>query len=157
MIRDTKTEVRSQESGERGFSLIEIIITLVVLSIAAVGVLSVFSVGMKGSADPLLTNQAVQLAQEKMDTIMGDRSNSARGFGWIAAAANPYAAENPITGFPAFNRNVTIYCVSPPPPANALNTSTGAPPCASGYAHITVTVTNTTIGSITAETVITNY
>ena len=66
-MKKKKSGVRSQESGEEGFSLVEIIITMVVLSIAAVGVLSVFTAGIKGSADPLIINQAVQLAQEKMD------------------------------------------------------------------------------------------
>ena len=133
-------EPRTPDS--KGFTLIETIITLVVLSIAAVGVLSVFTVGIKGSADPLLLNQAISLAQEKMDTIIGDRQNTARGYAWIVAAdynANPlkYQPENPVAGFPAFNRSVNIYCVT----AADLNTGTLAgPPCASGYAHITVTV-----------------
>jgi len=136
-----------------GFTLIETIITLVVLSIAVVGVLSVFATGIKGSANPSLVGQATQLAQEKMDIIAGDRINPARGYAWITAAVNPYPAENPITGFAAFNRSVTIFCVN----AGALNTNTGAQPCASGYAHITVTVANTTTGNVTVESLVANY
>jgi len=153
MIRDRKTGVGSRGSGEGGFSLIEIIITLVVLSIAAVGVLSVFTTGTKGSVDPLILNQVTSLAQEKVDIIMGDRANPARGYAWITAAVNPYGAENPVTGFSAFNRSVNIFCVT----SADLTTSTGAPPCASGYAHITVTVTNTTIGSVAVDGLVTDY
>src|SRR5574341_1135533 len=83
-ITNEGQELRNEK--QRGFSLIEIIITLVVLSIAAVGVLSVFSSTQMGSADPLLLNQAVQLAQERMDVIVGDRKNSTRGFAWVVAA-----------------------------------------------------------------------
>ncbi len=134
-----------------GFSLIEVIITLVVLSIAAVGVLSVFTTGMTGSADPLFQNQATHLVQEKMDRIIGDRMNPARGYAYINPAN--YPAETPVAGFPAFNRSVAVFCVT----AADLNTSTGAPPCGSGYTHVTVTVTNSVIGNVTAETVVANY
>jgi prepilin-type N-terminal cleavage/methylation domain-containing protein len=146
-----RSAIRNPQSN--GFTLIETIITLVVLSIAMIGVLSVFTVGISKSANPVITDQAIQLAQEKMDIIMGDRLNSARGYGWITAAVNPYTAENPVTGFAGFSRSVNIYCVT----AANLQTNAGAPPCASGYAHITVTVTNAAIGSVTADTVITNY
>lgn len=135
----------------KGFSLIETVIVIVVLSIGTIGVLSVFTEGMRGAADPLVTLQAVGLAQEKLDQIVGDRLNTARGFAWITPAN--YPAENPISGFPAFNRSVTIFCVT----TADLNTSIGAPPCASGYTHVTVTVTHSVIGSVTAETLVTNY
>ena len=134
-----------------GFTLIETIITLVVLSIAAVGVLTVFTVGISGSADPLILSQATSLAQERVDTIMGDRLNPARGFNYILPGN--YPAENPVTGFAAFNRSTNIFCVT----AIDLNTNTGAPPCASGYAHVTVTVTHAVTGSVSLITVVTNY
>ena len=146
--------------NSKGFTLIETIITLVVLSIAAVGVLSVFTVGIKGSANPLVVEQAVQLAQEKMDTIIGDRMNApptgTRGFGWIVPGnynASPGVA---VPGFSGFTRSESIYCVT----AADLNTSIGAPGgagCASGYTHVTVTVANALIGSVSVETIVTNY
>jgi prepilin-type N-terminal cleavage/methylation domain-containing protein len=150
--------VKKQGAGTDGFTLIETIITLVILSIAAVGVLSVFTVGIKGSANPLIINQAIALAQEKIETIIGDRENSARGFAWVAAAdynTNPlkYTPENPVAGFANYSRAVTISCVTQ---AN-VNTPTGNPPCASGYARVTVTVTNATLGNVSADTLLTNY
>lgn len=152
-----QSEIRHPKCN--GFTLIETIITLVVLSIAAVGVLSVFTVGIKESANPLIVNQAVQLAQEKMDAIVSDKLNPARGFAWVAAAdynTNPikYTPENPVGGFPSFSRSVTIFCVV----AANLNVDTAAgPPCASGYAHVTVTVAHAAAGSVSADTLVTNY
>lgn len=141
-----KAEVRSQKS-ETGFTLIEIIITLVVLSIAVVGVLSVFSVGIKGSANPLIVAQATQLAQEKMDEAIGLKKSA--GFNAVVSvAAGPF-----VPAVPGFTWSRTVNCVS----AADLNTNIGAPPCASGYAHVTVTVMNAVIGSVAVDTVLTYY
>jgi prepilin-type N-terminal cleavage/methylation domain-containing protein len=134
-----------------GFTLIETVITLVVLSIAVVGVLSVFTTGMRGSANPVIVDQAVQLAQEKMDTIVGDRINAGRGYSFIIPAS--YGADVPVTGF---NRSVNIFCVT----SADLNTNAGAPGasgCASGYTHVTVTVANAAMGSVSLDTVVTKY
>jgi prepilin-type N-terminal cleavage/methylation domain-containing protein len=140
------------KNDQDGFTLIEIIITLVVLSIAVVGLLSVFATAIKGSANPVVLNRAIALAQEKMDTIIGDRMNSARGFAYIIPGN--YPADIPVTGF---NRSVTIMCVNP----GALDTDSGVAPgaggCASGYTHVTVTVVNNAIGNVSLDGLVTNY
>jgi prepilin-type N-terminal cleavage/methylation domain-containing protein len=153
MIKNGQSGVRGQKSEERGFTLIETIITLVVLSIAAVGVLSVLTVATKGSANPLVVDQATELAQEKMDTIIGDRENTSRGSAYVIPGN--YPAENAATlGLAGFSRTTTIICVDP----GTLNTdNTFAPPCASGYTHVTVNVANALIGSVSLETIVTNY
>ncbi len=145
--------LRNVESNEGGFTLIELIITIVVLAIAGIGVMSVFSNSMRTGANPLVVAQANLLVREKMEIIMGDRQNTARGFSWIIPAN--YPAENPITvpGFSAFSRSVSIYCVT----SGDLNTNVGSPPCTTGYAHITVSVTNAAIGTITSESIVANY
>jgi hypothetical protein len=99
-----------------------------------------------------MLSQAMQLVQEQMDTIHGDRQNPARGFACIARGN--YPAENPVAGLVEFSRSTNIFCVT-----NAdLNTASGSPPpCAIGYSHITVTVTHPVIGSISADTVVTLY
>jgi prepilin-type N-terminal cleavage/methylation domain-containing protein len=134
--------------NEKGFSLIELVIVIVILGIASVGLMTLFSTGTKRSADPLLENQGLQLAQEKMDIINGDRANSGRGFTYITSTN--YPAESPVTGFPGFSRTVTTFCVT----AADLNTSTGAPPCASGFTHVTVTVSQAVIGTVTVESIV---
>ena len=91
--------------GSGGFSLIEIIITMVVLSIAAVGVLSVFTVGIKGSADPLILNQAIQLAQERMDTAIALKKSG--GFNAVQdIATTAFAAP-----FASFSSAVDATCI----------------------------------------------
>jgi MSHA pilin protein MshD len=148
-MRGAKYRVKNDQDG---FTLIEIIITLVVLSIAVVGVLSVFTTAIRGSANPVVLNRANALAQEKIDTIIGDRMNSARGFAYILPAN--YTAEIPVTGF---NRSVTIICVDP----DDLNKDNLVPPgasgCASGYTHVQVTVAHAAIGSVSLDGLVTNY
>jgi prepilin-type N-terminal cleavage/methylation domain-containing protein len=143
-------------ASQGGFTLIETVITLVVLSIAAVGVLSVFTMGMRGSANPVVIDQAIQLAQEKMDTILGDRMNSNAGYGFAHIILGNYGAETPVTGFVGFNRSVNIYCVTAAD-LIGINGLPGAGGCASGYTHVTVTVANAAIGSVNLDTVVTNY
>lgn len=147
MVRDKGAGVRSQESGSGGFTLIETIITLVVLSIAAVGVLSVFTTGIKGSANPLIINQAVSLAQEKMEDAIALRTSGGFNAVW-PNAGGPFPAP-----YDAFSWARAVVCVT----ALDLNTGTGAPPCASGYARVTVTVTNALIGIVALDTLVTNY
>ncbi len=138
--------------GQNGFSLIELVIVIVIFGIASAGLMTLFSTGIKKSADPLLQNQALQLAQEKIEIILGDRLNPARGFAYITSAN--YPAESPVTGFPDFSRTVTISCVT----AADLNTSTGLPPpCASGYTHVTVTAAHAVLGAAAVETLVTDY
>lgn len=136
---------------DRGFSLVELVLVIVVFGVAAVGLLTVFSTGMRRSADPLLENQALQLVQERLDTIVGDRANPARGFAYVTSAN--YPAENPVAGFPGFSRTVTTFCVT----AADLDSPSGAPPCAAGYTHVTVTVAHPILGNVTAETLVTDY
>ncbi len=140
--------------NDRGFSLIELVIVIVILGVASVGLMSVFSTGTRKSADPLLQNQALQLAQEKLDIVLGDRMNPARGFAYITSAN--YPAESPVAGFPGFDRSMTTCCVTAPD-LNAVSPCT-APPCASGYTHVTVTVAQAALpGSVTVETLVTSY
>lgn len=138
--------------NDRGFSLIELLIVIVIFGVASVGLMTLFGSGVQKSADPLLQNQALQLAQEKLDIISGDRMNPARGFAYITGAN--YPAESPVAGFPGFTRTVSVFCVT----AADLNTSTGLPqPCASGYTHVTVSVSHANLGSLALETLMTDY
>ena len=130
-----------------GFSLIEVIVTLVVLSVAAVGVLTVFSTSSTQSADPLLLSQAVHLAQEKMDEAIALK----KAAGFNAVLPDPGGAFP--APFGAFSWGRGVACVT----AADLNTATGPPPCASGYARVTVTVTHAFIGGTGMDTVVTDH
>ncbi len=52
-----------------GFTLIEILVTIVVLGIAATSIMSVFISTVKTSADPLIQQQAVSIAEAYMEEI----------------------------------------------------------------------------------------
>jgi MSHA pilin protein MshD len=55
--------------GARGASLIEVILFMVLVGIAAAAVLGVFAGTMKRSADPLIEKQALAIAESLMDEI----------------------------------------------------------------------------------------
>jgi type II secretory pathway pseudopilin PulG len=146
-LKNLQSAIHNPQS--KGFSLIEIIVLLVVLSIAAVGVLSVFTTGTRGSAEPVLLDQAISLAQEKMDEVVVLRKSG----GFNAVVSSPGGAFPAPYG--AFSWVRTVECVT----AADVNTPTGLPlPCTSGYARVTVTVSwNVGAGSLTASTLMTDY
>ena len=52
-----------------GFTLLEIIVTLIVVGIAATALMSVFSSTVRTSADPMIQQQAVSIAEAYMEEI----------------------------------------------------------------------------------------
>jgi MSHA pilin protein MshD len=56
-----------------GFTLIEIVATIVILAIALVGVASMVGLGSANSADTLLRTRAIALAESYLDEIQGRR------------------------------------------------------------------------------------
>lgn len=146
--------------GDRGFTLIETVIAVIVLALA-MGLLIPFTVGLRNSAAPPLSEQQLLLAQEKLEQVIADRQDSTtpKGFVYSTNPAN-YPAENPIAGVTGFSRSVTIACVTAADP-NAAGTAP-TPSCAlsdgrTDYGRVTVTVTNAYIGNITAVTLLTNH
>jgi prepilin-type N-terminal cleavage/methylation domain-containing protein len=107
---------------QRGFTLIELVAIIVLLSIAGTAILGMF--GQVGRS--LTTNQdtqtGAQLVQEKAEQILADRRNAARGYAWIVAAN--YPAETPISGFAAFDRSVTISDITTSPPCPVTTAGT---------------------------------
>ncbi len=59
-----------RQSGQSGFSLVEMVICIVILSIALTGVLSAITYANLYSGDPVRRQQAVTLAQAKMEEIL---------------------------------------------------------------------------------------
>ena len=55
---------------ERGFTLVEVIIFIVVVGIALVGILLVSQISTKSSADPMLHKQAMALADAILEEIL---------------------------------------------------------------------------------------
>lgn len=153
--RLTPNALRNTPYGSQGFTLLEAIAVIVLLGIVGAGILLYFT-SMKYSANPVIRTQAIELAQEKMERILADKKNSARGFSWIQNSN--YPAENPVSGFsPSFNRSVDVFCVL----EADLNTSNGTMPNCSttGYHAKKVTVTVTEPGGelIKLITIVTDH
>lgn len=55
---------------ERGLSLIELLVFIVVVGIAVTGVLSVYSQNVRSSADPMVRKQAVTIAESLLEEVL---------------------------------------------------------------------------------------
>lgn len=134
-----------RSDGNRGFSLIETLITLVVVSLAAAAVLTVFITGIQGSAHPLVLSQAAQLAQAEVEHAIDQRATG--GFGAVPTGA-ALACVMPMPA--GFTCRRDVYYVA----AADLNMPVGSP---TSYKHITVTIAQAAVGNVTDETVIASY
>ena len=56
-------------AGRRGFSLVEVIVFIMIVSIALVGVLSVMNLTTQRSADPLIRKQAIAVAESMLEEV----------------------------------------------------------------------------------------
>jgi prepilin-type N-terminal cleavage/methylation domain-containing protein len=147
MIQNEEQRLGLHGPGESGFTLIETIITLLVLAIAALGILSLFATGIQGSASPLLTSQAAQLAQGEINEIIGERMAS--GF----EALPQGAAACTSTMMAGFTCSRSICYVSA---GNLEDISNCA--VATTYKRAQVTITITATGtSMNVVTLLTNY
>ena len=54
----------------RGFTLVELIIFIVVVSVGLAGILSVMDITVKSSADPMVRKQAVALADSLLEEVL---------------------------------------------------------------------------------------
>ena len=55
---------------QSGATLVELVVSIVILSILAVGIMSVISSTVMGSAKPLIRTQAISIAQSYMEEIL---------------------------------------------------------------------------------------
>lgn len=75
--------------SQLGISLIELILFIIIVSIALTGLLMVMNINTKGSVDPLLRKQALAIAESLLEEIeLQDFSNPAGGFSGAATQAN---------------------------------------------------------------------
>jgi prepilin-type N-terminal cleavage/methylation domain-containing protein len=78
-----------------GFTLIEMIITIVIIGVGLTGVLLTFQVTVKSSADPLVTKQLISIAEAQMEGAMLKEFASLVDDSACAACPSGYTA--PIT------------------------------------------------------------
>lgn len=58
-------------TSERGLSLIELLVFIVVVGIAVTGLLSVYSLNARTSADPVVQKQALAIADSLLEEVLG--------------------------------------------------------------------------------------
>lgn len=64
---------RHTASASAGFTIVEMVVTIVILGIALIGVAAMVSLGTSNSAETLVQTRAVALANSYIDEIMGRR------------------------------------------------------------------------------------
>ena len=67
--RRSKAPRNCNRNRQRGLSLIEMMLAIVVLGVGLAGVLLAFSTVTRGSADPLITQQMLAIAEEMLEEI----------------------------------------------------------------------------------------
>ena len=135
--------------NSKGFTLIEVILAVVILAIAIPSMISAVSFMTARQVNTIGTTTAADLAQERMEEILGDRMNALRGFIYIANANYTPESTTPtaVAGFPSYNRSVNIICVT----AANLNTSVA---CTTAYKRIQVTVSAVGVGPSVPDAVL---
>ncbi len=94
----------NRSKAQRGLTLVELVITIVVLAIAMSATLTAFSNSMKYSADPMWQYKSVKLAQLYLDEILSKK----------------YDTTTPLGGQPA---STTVNCGSIGPEAGEIRTT----------------------------------
>ena len=102
-----------------GFTLLEIITTVVVIAIAATALMSVFSSTIRTSADPVLQHQALAIAEAYMEEILlkdftvgpGNTRptfDDVRDYNGLNDVGARDQANNPIAGLTDYTITVTV-------------------------------------------------
>ena len=89
-------EVKIPEVSQRGVTLIELVLTIVIVSVAVAGVIGTFSLVTGRSADPLLQSRATALGQLYLDEVMARRydADTPIGGGFVEDVACSPASED---------------------------------------------------------------
>lgn len=69
MRSGTKTQVTANNRNQSGVTLIELILSMVIIGIALVGILSVMNLTVGHSADPVVEHQAIAIAEAYLEEI----------------------------------------------------------------------------------------
>ena len=140
---------QADRAGVHGFTLIETIISVLVIAIIGAAVLLPFVTSLSGSPNPVVMQQASDLAQGELEQIMAIRRAS--GFGAIAVTAVPVSCSLPTPVELPCTRTVCYV------PAADLNNTASCTAPATAYKRVAVTVTHALVGDVSAVLLVTNY
>lgn len=60
---------RRRPAGQRGATLVELIVAIVIISVGLAGVLSTFNIGVRGSVNPLIAKQSMAIAEALLEEV----------------------------------------------------------------------------------------
>lgn len=66
-------------AGQQGFTLVEAIVSIVLIGLALAGILLAFTSSVSGSSDPLIGEQSVAIAESYMEEIVSRHFNDPDG------------------------------------------------------------------------------
>lgn len=144
----------------RGFTLIEIVLTLAVVAAGFIGIIWAFGALSAQSLVIDQTTVAINLAHETMEKIMAQRDCNNAGCGYSATltsinTSNTYDAAS-VPGFTAYAIDATALEVNPDSDGTSDDFLDASP--GSGYARVTVQVRwNSGTKSVSLATLITSY
>lgn len=92
---------------KKGFTLVELVVVLVLLSVGLVTLLLVLRNASVSNATAHIITVANELGEGKIEEILADRKT--QGFDYIKNLN--YPTEDPVTGFNSYMREVDIYYV----------------------------------------------
>ncbi len=137
--------------GNRGFTLIEIIMIVVLMGVSIPGLISALSFITKAQVNPLGSSTASYLSQERMEEMIARKVSSCADCGYanLTVGMGTFA---PVTGFSNYEKKTDVAYVDAS--FNAVGSD-------QGYKKITVTVRDIGVGpsvpDAVLDTVLANY
>jgi type II secretory pathway pseudopilin PulG len=114
-----------------GFTLVELIMFIVIMGVVAAAMVQAFSGTMRGSHTGKELTQAIELAQQRMEVIAGQRKR----LGYASFIAGDYdPCQAPPAVVPPWS--TAQFCI-----ATAYTVASALSACGTGCSEITVTVT----------------
>lgn len=108
-----------EPSRSRGFTLIELIIFIVIVSTALAGVIAVFGDSIRGSADPVRDKQAMAAAESLLEEILNKHfcdPDTATAGTPVACGANTVEADrslyDAVVDYDSYNSNPSGLCAA---------------------------------------------
>ena len=154
--------MKRERADQRGLTLIELVVYIVVVLVGLAGVLTVLDTTVRGSADPVLRKQALALAEAMLEEVLAKEYQNDAGGNNAATPAlgcTPVtvpscrlntpadrASYNDVDDYNGWNQAGNAQAVGNPPAALAAYTVTvavGAPAAVNGVVLKTVAVTVT--------------
>ena len=112
----------------KGYTVIELLLTVVIISVGMVGIMSLFENATKGALQADLNIIAANLCRERLEIIVSDKA----AYGYASILSESYPDENFSSDFSVYTRNIVVTEVGS---SDLLTESIG-----SGYKRIDVTV-----------------